>query len=524
MRGGHALPVAWALVGTLALGAAAAPVVPPLAPDAVDESDLERLGVQVLDAPTVGRQPLAWYGKRVEAEVIPGPRRRLRSTAVQALLGTAAEPCPSARVLAVRRGVRPDGERLVIELDRPACFRSEPASGPSVVVRAHLAAGALPAGVQATPEGESLAIRADPAIPGFAVVTTLGEPPRIVVDWRTAGIVERTQNWTEGLMYRRRRLVWEGRPRRIEWLEFDPKQVRLGLLRPSGGTLTPLSALAEEAGAWAAVNGGFFNRMTAESLGPRRALGVWLAGAVSGLRPRGAVGWSATGEWRFARFAPTFGLRLGERVVPLTAFNGLAFADGLAVLTPAWGSSYTPAADELVAVVRDGTLAALVEGGGALPVPADGFLTVARRGGRSTLAALAPATSVAWQAENTPGSVAELDDLIGAGPLLLQDGRTVLDAEAEQFRPDVRADGVARTAIARRGERGLLVVVSTEGASGMSLESLARFLERELGATDALNLDGGGSSGLWLGGRIRDRTGGFERPLADGLGLWPLRP
>jgi len=59
----------------------------------------------------------------------------------------------------------------------------------------------------------------------------------------------------------------------------------------------------------------------------------------------------------------------------------------------------------------------------------------------------------------------------------------------------------------------------------MTLPELAALLFR-LGATDALNLDGGGSSTLVVGGRVvnspSDETG--ERPVADALLVLPVGP
>jgi len=57
-------------------------------------------------------------------------------------------------------------------------------------------------------------------------------------------------------------------------------------------------------------------------------------------------------------------------------------------------------------------------------------------------------------------------------------------------------------------------------SAGMSLPELAGFL-KELGADDALNLDGGGSTTMWVNGHICNRpSDGRIRPIANALLLF----
>jgi exopolysaccharide biosynthesis protein len=80
-----------------------------------------------------------------------------------------------------------------------------------------------------------------------------------------------------------------------------------------------------------------------------------------------------------------------------------------------------------------------------------------------------------------------------------------------------------RTAVGlSKDRRRLLLVVADgrrEGVPGPSLPELAALLV-ELGACTALNLDGGGSSALWLLDRIVNRpSDGFEREVANHLAV-----
>jgi exopolysaccharide biosynthesis protein len=84
-----------------------------------------------------------------------------------------------------------------------------------------------------------------------------------------------------------------------------------------------------------------------------------------------------------------------------------------------------------------------------------------------------------------------------------------------------------RTAVGlSRDRRDLLFVVADgrrEGVPGLTLPELAALMV-EVGACTALNLDGGGSSALWLRDRIVNRpSDGFERKVANHLGVVEVR-
>jgi hypothetical protein len=106
-------------------------------------------------------------------------------------------------------------------------------------------------------------------------------------------------------------------------------------------------------------------------------------------------------------------------------------------------------------------------------------------------------------------------DLLQAGPLLVADGQVAVtagrdvegfSAAAHQFDSDITRGRYPRAALAVTDERLLLVACDgrTGRDAGMSLPELAAALVK-LGATQALNLDGGGSASLVYDGRLRNR-------------------
>jgi exopolysaccharide biosynthesis protein len=77
---------------------------------------------------------------------------------------------------------------------------------------------------------------------------------------------------------------------------------------------------------------------------------------------------------------------------------------------------------------------------------------------------------------------------------------------ARQFDSDITRGRYPRAALAVTDERLLLIACDgrTGRDAGMTLSELASALVK-LGATDALNLDGGGSASLVYDGRLRNR-------------------
>ncbi|HWK29448.1 MAG TPA: phosphodiester glycosidase family protein [Solirubrobacter sp.] len=118
-------------------------------------------------------------------------------------------------------------------------------------------------------------------------------------------------------------------------------------------------------------------------------------------------------------------------------------------------------------------------------------------------------------------------DLLQAGPLLVRDGAPVFDrardeegfrAGQAQFDSDITDGRHPRAALGLTGDT--LVAVACDGRSrhdaGLTLAELAALMAA-LGCRDALNLDGGGSTSLVSGGRLRNRPrGGWERPEPGG--------
>lgn len=121
---------------------------------------------------------------------------------------------------------------------------------------------------------------------------------------------------------------------------------------------------------------------------------------------------------------------------------------------------------------------------------------------------------------------AEAETIIGAGPLLLENANVNVRSVEEHIAPDIAYGRAPRTALGIKADGTVLLAV-VDGRStiscGMTLVELAQFLKK-LGAKDALNFDGGGSSEMVIKGRIVNKpSDGKERLVSMGLGLFLKR-
>src|SRR3989304_2736023 len=115
-------------------------------------------------------------------------------------------------------------------------------------------------------------------------------------------------------------------------------------------------------------------------------------------------------------------------------------------------------------------------------------------------------------------SPAKIIHALGGGPRLVADGEVSVPYRWESFGPGFSKRRTSRSAvgITAAGKVLLVRVEKSRRNTGMNLFELARLM-RDLGAGQAMNLDGGGSSTLVVGGRVVNRAEGAQRGGAPRL-------
>lgn len=319
---------------------------------------------------------------------------------------------------------------------------------------------------------------------------------------------------------------------------------RLGYLGPDAvaGNAT-VSGMAADRGAVAAINGDFFDiNNSGAALGAAVDDGTLLKSAAPGREKALTV--DSSGVARLAELflegTVTLGTGDDARELPVAGLNVTAVpAGGVAVFDAAWGDAARTrplgAGEQGVEVqVRtapgsdEGAAGTVVSVGapGSGRLPADVRAVVARPGAAAdALAALAPGDEVTL-AYGLRDDLGELRTAIGGDPddWLLEDG------EVTSSTSDFATLRHPRTAVglSEDGTTAYLAVVDGRQAQsiGASLPELGRFLG-QLGADDAINLDGGGSTTMVarLPGDagtsvLNSPSDGGERLDANGLGLF----
>jgi hypothetical protein len=158
-------------------------------------------------------------------------------------------------------------------------------------------------------------------------------------------------------------------------------------------------------------------------------------------------------------------------------------------------------------------------------------LLLAHGGARAWARRRNPGDTVDWSARvplPTAAGVVAAREAVGGFPELLRSAADVLGSQT--VRPEFGEQRHPRTAIGWSADRARLFFGVVDGrqppySDGMSLRELS-WLFRRIGASDALNLDGGGSTALVIRGQLRNRPSDREgeRPVGNALVLLGCTP
>lgn len=463
-------------------------------------------------------------------------------------------------ILSVRHGRQTWGDRLVIDLDHPTPFQVDsqagsvsiqidgavdsppvPPSGgilPSLPLVGSAPTALLPlpdpdqsntlSAVNLVSQGQQSTLQIGFSSQRQARVWTVSSPPRIIVDIHPGFMAEKAIHWLPGLWWRQRIVTLGGAQFPVISLEIDPDAPNMSLkpvwANPAAmpGT-APLATTARQWKAVAAINGGFFNRNNQLPLGAIRRDRQWSSGPILN---RGIMAWNSLGDLHVGRLSLRESIRLASgQTFPSLHLNSGYVEAGLSRYTSAWGPSYTPLTDyETLITVRENRIVnkQLIEsaGSGQVPIPPDGYV-LAARSYRTAADAMPIGSTIQTEAASYPPEFEPYAQIVGAGPLLIQNRQIVLDARVEGFSDAFARQGAIRSAIATTSSGTILLVAVQQrvGGSGPTLSEMAHLLY-QLGATNALNLDGGNSTSLYLGGQLINRPPSTVARVHNGIGVF----
>lgn len=286
---------------------------------------------------------------------------------------------------------------------------------------------------------------------------------------------------------------------RVVTAPLDAYRVKVALAQGRIGATEPLTAIARRAGAIAAINGCFFDAYTKDAVkAPYH--NIMIDGEIAHIGNTGTtLGFDDFGNYRMdqAKF-----LIRGENT-GLNWYTYFVNHRGRAVMyTKRWVGVNAPA-DGTQVVVRSGSVE-LIDGG-KHAIPPDGFVLCfgggeAYQAGRFRVGA--PCTFRQEITASDSQFWTTCRDAIGCGPQLVRNGQVCFNPAAEGFSSyKILSMSGARSAIGVTSDRRVLLVTCTA-----TVQQLAHIM-KALGAVDAMNLDGGASSGLYANGRTIQSPG-----------------
>lgn len=516
-----------------------------------DVALIQVLGVDLLNTADATRQSVQWFSDPVTTPLflptwLTAQQRYVDITELAQRMGwqvrvnanTLQISTPPAQVVGIRQGRQDWGDRIVIDLDQAGAWQVNQEANellvtldaqvsPALVQNFIPTAGNRLTSLKVETSNNRTLIRVGIPVGLRPEVWTLPNPNRLIIDIRDT-VRERDILWSPGIRWQQRIVNARNGQFPVISLLIDPRQAGL-VVKPivtnpdrAVGT-APLITIAQQSQVAAAINAGFFNRNNQLPLGALRRDNRWISGPILN---RGAIAWNTLSDVAIDRFdwRETLTTSTGQQF-PLTLFNTGYVRAGLARYTPDWGSTYTNIIDnETIITVQNNQVTrqqvTTAQGQTVVPIPTNGYLLVARSF-NTAVNALPVGTTLQLSTLTTPTSFSQYSQIVGAGPLLIRNRQIVLNAQSEQFTQAFIQQAAVRSVIARmpEGKLMLLTIQNRINGSGPTLADTAEILY-QLGAIDALNLDGGSSTSLYLGGTLLNRPPRTAARVHNGVGVF----
>ncbi|NJK65460.1 MAG: hypothetical protein HC789_03825 [Microcoleus sp. CSU_2_2] len=480
--------------------------------------DLDRAAlwqVNIVDTPSPSTKPTP----RDPPDDPTKPAIPQARTATTPNLETPDDPTQPALSIPVAPAATISGQEWSIALDAKIA--------PAIIGRAFQTSKQL-LSLKIEPAGNQTRVKVTIPLGWRPQVFSLGNPNRLVIDIRPDSLVEKDILWARGVRWRQQYQNIGTARFPVVSLEVNPRQTHLKIRPilsnpPTDKGTAPLLQTAEVSGTVAAINAGFFNRINRLALGAIRRDNKWLSGPILN---RGAIAWNDRGEFLINRLTlqETLITPTNQRL-PISHLNSAYVQSGIGRYNPDWGTTYTPFSDNEIIVTVAGDRTISQSPGGAtgkttFTIPANGYI-LALRSDLSIAPQLTPGTLLRIETNTIPADFSRFPYILGGGPVLVKNSRIVLDAKAEGFSDAYVKQTAIRSAIGRNAAGNLLIVAvhNRAGGSGPNFAELAQILQ-QMGAVEALNLDGGSSTSLYLGGSLLDRPPSTAARVHNAIGIF----
>ncbi|MCM1265298.1 MAG: phosphodiester glycosidase family protein [Candidatus Gastranaerophilales bacterium] len=304
---------------------------------------------------------------------------------------------------------------------------------------------------------------------------------------------------------------YQGRPVKLNVIEADLNVNHKIKIEPVLASTTlshkaSITAMAKRNNSLVAVNGAFFLPQTGCPLGTMMVDKKLYTGPVFN---RVAMGIFDNG-FAMDRVKLDASLKFGWDSIKVDNINQPRMSVAYTIAyTPDWGqyAPYTPK-NGVQITVSDGKVISI--GKSRSVIPLNGYVIV---GPESTLSNLKINEKVNLEIKTSP-EWENVKHIISGGPYLVKDGNIYVDIKDQKLLAIGGRN--PRTAIGYTKDNRFIIVTADgrEGSSiGLTLTELAQYMQK-LGCVNAMNLDGGGSTVMYVKGMITNRP-----PVQGGIAL-----
>ena len=370
------------------------------------------------------------------------------------------------------------------------------------------------------------------------------------------GVSISAQDWKaihNGVEYARVDYKIGSEPVRINLLRLDLKKVRLDVHHAFDKAIgvEPTSSIAMRHGAVAAINAGFFRLDKTEFAGDAAGVLVIDKRLFSESKDSrvavGIINGRSSTEVYFGH--PEFGTSVVDddhTGINITGTNRERLKDDVIVYSPDFGNTTNRKSGGVELVLRRGKVTSISRNGNS-PIPKDGFvLSGDGEGADGLIERWKVGSKISYRKVHRtptydfgpdidreqkrverfltfdPNILFKLEDVTNGVPQLIKNGNIDITWKEEKTSKSFAEMRHPRTAVAKLKD-GKFLMITVDGRQpgvsvGMTLLELAEYI-LSLGATDAMNLDGGGSTTMYVDGKVlntpSDKEG--ERKVSDAI-------
>ena len=336
-----------------------------------------------------------------------------------------------------------------------------------------------------------------------------------------------------------------GKQVQMNLLRLDLTKVRLDVHHAMDAAIgtEKTSSIATRHGAFAAINAGFFRLDTSIFAGDAAGILKINGKAFSESASNRSAAFISNRPDRslveFSQITTHWTLRAGTKNYSILGVNRERKANETVIFTPEFHRTTLSSCDGTEIVVRRNRVLSIRDSCGTI-IPVDGFVistsgqqrelllkSPIRRGSRVSLiekiVTLANDPSpMELQRVKRLRKIYKVSQHVTNGvPQLIKNSKIDITWEQEKTTKSFVETRHPRTAVAKlKGGKFLMITVDgrSEVSGGIGLQDLAEYL-LSLGATDAMNLDGGGSTTMYVDGKVVNRPSDKEgeRKVSDAI-------